>query len=665
MNSRGSRWAAIFVVGVAATALRCADRDVSQIIGTNLPAPGDAGADPTRCVPGQTLACMGACSGGISAGYQVCAEDGRSYGQCVCPPGGGGERPFISIAPGTVLLSPEGGPRIRLPDPRPIGEEPVEPGLVGAPCAADADCEGSLSCLTSSSTLIAGGGVAGGYCTADCTSNADCTRIDPISACYALGGQNMCVRLCLSQTPGENEPKCLFRPDLTCVSEAILNNTPPTGERQVGICAPQCQSDASCGGRTCDLARGLCMDTPRPGAPIGGACEVAADCGSGVCLGLTEETERACSAFCTLGAPGCGFQSGETPGAACMLAQVPGEGVGDRGLCIEVCDTSADCLEPGSECAPTAASPRAGICARFPSSPPIDPPDAGPPNNEPPDDEPPDDEPDGGSREPEPTSTVGLACESDSDCGGGVCLTSDSNPLGTEGGPAGGYCSTSCSLTTSCDPGAICLRLSPESGVCLLRCSPDDENACHGRDTLECNVTRGPQNGFCQPRCNSDADCGDRVCDPGPQGLCMDPCTSDADCEDGTCNESTRLCEPPCTLDADCGDERICDLITRTCAPPPVVPAGGACESNEDCPGDVCLPTATAGFCSALCAPGTEIGCEVYGTDSFCLLESPQLPPEVGLCADLCNVPADCATPGFRCLPIGGNVNGNTGLCLP
>ncbi len=665
MNSRASRWAALFVVGIAATALRCADRDVSRIIGTNLPAPddSDAGADPTRCVPGQTLACIGACGGDISAGYQVCAEDGRSYGECICPPAG--ERTFISIEPGTVLLSPEAVPRIRLPDPRPI-DQPAEPGLVGAPCAADTDCEGDLSCLTSSSTLIAGGGIAGGYCTTDCASNADCTRIDPVTACVALGGQNMCVRLCLSQTPpAENEPKCLFRPDLTCVSSAILSGEQPNGERQVGICAPQCQSDASCGGRTCDLARGICTDTPRPGGPIGTACEGAEQCAGGVCLGLSQGTESACSAFCTLGAAGCGFQSGETPGAACLLTQIPGEGIGDRGLCIEVCDTPADCIEPGSECAPLEASPRAGVCVRFTSSPPIDPPDAGPPDNEPPDTDPPDD---GGS--PEPTPTVGLPCELDDECGGGVCLTSDGNPLGIPGGPANGYCSASCDATTSCERGAVCLALFPESGLCFLGCSPADGNACHGRDTLECTVPNGSQNGFCQPRCNSDDDCGERVCDPGPNGLCIDPCTSDDECESGDCDESTGHCipGPPCTLDADCGD-RICNVETDTCARAPSVPAGGACLEDADCPGDVCLPITrgapqpTPGFCSSLCASQTSIGCELYGTDSFCLLGSGQ--QGLGFCVGLCNVAADCAIPGFRCVSIGGNVNGNTGACIP
>jgi hypothetical protein len=71
----------------------------------------------------------------------------------------------------------------------------------------------------------------------------------------------------------------------------------------------------------------------------------------------------------------------------------------------------------------------------------------------------------------------------------------------------------------------------------------------------------------------------------------------------------------------------------------------------------------TPGFCSSLCVSQTPIGCELYGTDSFCLLGSGQ--PGLGFCVGLCNVAADCAISGFRCATIGGNVNGNTGACIP
>lgn len=664
MGNRGSgRWA-ILVVGIAATALRCADHDVSQIIGANRPDPGastDAGSSVLRCVPGQTLACMGACGGELSVGYQLCADDGRSYGECNCP--ASGERPFISIDPGSVLLAPGAVPVIRLPEPVPTDDltPSTERGIVGAPCEENADCQGSLGCLAASSTLLAGGGVAGGYCTVECGNNDFCRSIDPLSACGRLGGQDMCIKLCLSKTPEEGEPKCLSRPDLTCISLVALGQQEPAEERQVGICAPQCQSDVSCGGRRCDPSQGICTDAPRPGAPIGGPCEGAEQCAGNVCLGLSEQLASFCSAFCTLGATGCGFSSGETPGAACLFAQVQGEGIGDRGMCAAVCETTADCREPGSECVPFAASPRGGICLR-PSGPISEPPD-----NEPPDD----DEPDGGSVEPEPDSvtTTGFACDDDEDCGTGTCLTSDSDPFGSiEGGPAGGYCSAGCADNDECEPGALCLPL-PGGGRCFLRCSTDEETPCHGRGTLTCNVSSGAINGFCQPLCNSDADCGERICAAFPDGLCIDPvpCASDADCETGTCDEDRQICFPaaPCALDSDCGGARICNTETGTCARPLSVAAGGLCAVDADCPGDVCLPTATAGFCSAECALGTPIGCELYGTGSFCLLRAAPPPSTAGLCVGLCNVPADCATPGFRCVSIGGTVNGNSGACLP
>lgn len=660
----------MLVVGIAATALRCADKDVSQIIGTNRPDPVvDASSPAPRCVPGQTLACMGACGGQLSVGYQLCADDGRSYGECICPTG---DRPFISIGPDAVLLRPEGIPGIGPLRPVPTdGMTPAtERGIVGARCEDNADCQGSLGCLTASSTLLAGGGVAGGYCTVDCASNDFCRSIDPLSACGNLGGQDMCIKLCLSKTPEEGEPKCLSRPDLTCISLAALRQEEPSPERQLGICAPQCQSDATCGGRRCDLSQGICIDSPRPGTPVGSTCEEAEACAGGVCLGLTEQAASFCSAFCTLGAAGCGFESGETPGAACLFSQVQGEGSGDRGLCAAVCATQADCSEPGAECLPFEASPRGGICLR-PAGPITEPPDDEEPDAGPPEDNPPDEEPDAGIGEPEPdpVPTTGLACADDADCGSGTCLTSDSDPFGSiEGGPAGGYCSAGCAGNDDCEPGALCLPL-PGGGRCFLRCSADEETPCHGRDTLACNLSSGANNGFCQPSCNSDAECGERTCAPFPDGLCIDavPCAGDIDCETGACDEDRQTClaPEPCTLDADCGEERICNGETATCARAPAVAAGGVCAVDADCPGQVCLPTAAAGFCSAECALGTPIGCELYGTNSFCLLRAAPPPSTAGLCVGLCNVPADCATPGFRCVSINGNVNGNTGACLP
>src|SRR6185503_16488468 len=66
--------------------VNCRDPDVSVITGATreLPSDGEQVAID-RCVPGQTLACMGAC-GAPSTGYQVCAADARSFGGCVCPP---------------------------------------------------------------------------------------------------------------------------------------------------------------------------------------------------------------------------------------------------------------------------------------------------------------------------------------------------------------------------------------------------------------------------------------------------------------------------------------------------------------------------------------------------------------------------------------------------
>jgi hypothetical protein len=278
------------------------------------------------CTPNETRVCAGLAR---CEGVQACLSDGSGWGECDCtaPPREGDGKGGTS------------------------GEGPT--AAVGARCAQDGDCTGGLTCIRSTSNEFLGGGPAGGYCSLNCASDVECTAIDEESECVvsAEGAAGLCLRTCLSQDPRSlAENKCLGRVDLACNSEAYLGLAPFSGSRQAGWCYPQCASDADCGSRRCDLARGLCVDTLTEGLPIGSRCTQHADCAGRLCIGLADG-EAFCSAPCVFGLPiGCGYGvSAQTRGAACFLPQQQGflssEGRGDVGFCTQLCSENADCTQ--------------------------------------------------------------------------------------------------------------------------------------------------------------------------------------------------------------------------------------------------------------------------------------------------------------------------------
>lgn len=250
---------------------------------------------------------------------------------------------------------------------------------IGLSCASNTDCGAGLTCFTSNSNEFLGGGPGNGYCSAACTADAECTGIDRQSSCVVPGEglSGLCMRTCLSLAPTSlAENKCLGRVDVVCQSEAYRGVAMFTGLRQAGLCYPQCGSDEDCPGRSCDLARGICVDTPTTGLPIGAHCELATDCAGRNCLRFTE-TESFCSAPCVFGQPiGCGYGlAGGSRDAGCIGPRVRGflstEGLGDVGFCAELCTENADCSqfeERGWVCDPTEDAVdrfnRAGVCDR-------------------------------------------------------------------------------------------------------------------------------------------------------------------------------------------------------------------------------------------------------------------------------------------------------------
>lgn len=237
--------------------------------------------------------------------------------------------------------------------------------FIGRACTADEQCGEGLRCFTSNGSDFFGGGAPNGYCTTTCEEDAQCSALDRSSQCVETvpGSPALCLRTCrsLPQTSLDDntraialqENKCLGRADLVCASEAFLRRADFTSTRQPGWCYPQCASNEDCPGRACDLARGVCVDTPTAGSPIGARCGADTDCAGRLCVAFGNGNSF-CSAPCVFGQPvGCGFGfNAARRSAGCILPQVRGffstEGAGDVGLCGELCADASECEQAAS-----------------------------------------------------------------------------------------------------------------------------------------------------------------------------------------------------------------------------------------------------------------------------------------------------------------------------
>jgi hypothetical protein len=291
--------------------------------------PAPSGLDPAGGISGCTLGETRECSIDlICTGVETCGENG-TFGACDC---------------GAPSLDGSGG-------------------IVGASCASDADCAGGGTCLTGDGNgYLGAGGPAGGYCTFSCSREADdCATHDAQSFCAPIGPEEAgyCIRTCLSQDPEPGEAKCLNRTDVVCVSVAADGYEPFNGQRQAGYCRPLCGSDADCpAGRVCHAQGHICTDGQIPGASIGAACSLDSDCSGYACEDRNAEGIGVCTATCVLGSlSGCGYgHDVAARGAACLTPLVAAnrfsEGVGDLGLCREVCNVNEDCQQAGWVCTP-------------------------------------------------------------------------------------------------------------------------------------------------------------------------------------------------------------------------------------------------------------------------------------------------------------------------
>jgi hypothetical protein len=153
--------------------------------------------------------------------------------------------------------------------------------------------------------------------------------------------------------------KCHGRQEVTC--------EPVNRDETLFACIPLCVTDADCtGGRKCEPASGLCVDTPKTGTPLGSGCTVVrgqgnTTCESGLCLPIDDfpdggnTTPGVCSEFCRfLTQESCHYRisplDAGPPMGACVLPwnNTAGYNAGDLGLCLQLCDGPNDCAYKAS-----------------------------------------------------------------------------------------------------------------------------------------------------------------------------------------------------------------------------------------------------------------------------------------------------------------------------
>ena len=176
------------------------------------------------------------------------------------------------------------------------------------------------------------------------------------------------------------------------------------------------------------------------------------------------------------------------------------------------------------------------------------------------------------------SSAIGDPCAGTS-CGDGLGCVADDRFVD-------GYCTMACG-DSACPEGSVC-GTTTTPALCLAGCTSSAE--C--RDGYQC------WRGACQPRCDTDPECG------GGGATCA----------------ADRACEgPECATSDDCGPTLVC--IGFACVPAPpdggaMLPHGSPCTRDFDCEGRVCLPAALGGVCSLPCVQADD--CFVFASGGGC-----------------------------------------------
>lgn len=177
------------------------------------------------------------------------------------------------------------------------GSEPELPhGVVplGGPCTATVNCVPGLACLAAGSTELGARSVPHGMCTLACDRVEDCLAFDSGALCLQLdesSNQGYCVQGCEFGEP-LGAPKCRGRLDFACLPAllaplgAACNTAADCAPGDlctesgctlvIPACLPQCRGDIDCPGQYCDQSflSGTCTTVKPTGKRLGEPCTV-------------------------------------------------------------------------------------------------------------------------------------------------------------------------------------------------------------------------------------------------------------------------------------------------------------------------------------------------------------------------------------------------------
>jgi hypothetical protein len=322
--------------------------------------------------------------------------------------------------------------------------------------------------------------------------------------------------------------------------------------------------------------------------PVGGPCDSPADCAAmgddPFCISdaLFGWPGGACSDFCDLFASDC------APGALCLDAGLKN----GAGLCVDACQTSADC-RPGYTCQ---AVPGIGsVCFPIPES---------CTNGA-------DDDADG------LTDCKDASCDDD-----GACVEYCNNNIDDDGDGRVDCADGACADTIAC--AEVCGNGGDDDGNNLIDCADPD---CVY--TYECAV------------CGDGIISGDEQCEPPASPGCNAECEAvELACNNLVDEDNDGLID--CMDPTDCKSAGLCV--------PGNVPTGAPCTENNGCVANntdpFCLSEMfgfTGGYCSEFC----DIFADDCSPGAVCLDIGAS---SVGLCFDACQQDADCR-PGYGCGP--------------
>lgn len=229
---------------------------------------------------------------------------------------------------------------------------------------------------------------------------------------------------------------------------------------------------------------------------------------------------------------------------------------------------------------------------------------------------------------------LGAECASDADCGTGLkCALPGSNDFGS-GGPASGYCTTSCTQASDCTAiasGAQCVAVGSGKSLCLTGCDPTTGSECQGRYDSLCLPLQSAGGGTttaCTPKCLTDNDCAGRKCDlrtglcvatpttGQPVGASCDPQAASDPCA-GFCLHSDGQAAGDGICTAYCGNSSIGVPGACGSSPKQDTPQSAACVLSAQLAGG-----GHVGICGQLCdcdgdCQGNDMVCESWANAGF------------------------------------------------